>query len=315
VNTGLLSRIAETLFWIGRYVERADDTARILDVYVHRMLEEPSGDEDAGCRALLSILGVGSPGEERQEIGTALMRLAYDEATPSAIAGALHAARAGARSVREVISTEMWECLNVTWHDLRTRQRSAERLGPHVYLRYVRERAALFSGLADATMSRDEGWRFLILGRSLERLDMTARLLSLRMPATPYAPDWSMLLRASGADESYLRTHGGTGEPGLVAGFLLLDRLFPRSAVHALATAEECLSALEPGPDRVGVTDLARRPIGLLRTRLEYSDASLLLDQLPELLSALQSTCVQASEAVADRYFQYVAPVTWAQGG
>ncbi len=315
MSTGLLSRIAETLFWIGRYVERADDTARILDVHLHRMLEEPSGDVDAGCRALLAILGVEAHGPERMDIGTVLTRLAYDGSAPSAILGALQAARTGGRSVREVISTEVWECLNVTWHELEGKRRAAERLGPHVFLRYVRERAALFSGLADSTMSRDEGWHFLALGRSLERVDMTARLLSLRMPSASYAPDWSMLLRASGADESYIRTHGGTGEPRLVAAFLMLDRLFPRSVLHALTVAENCLAELDPDPSRTGFTDAARRPIGQMRTRLEYTDVSLLLEQLPELLSALQRTCVQASEAVTEKYFQYALPVAWEQEG
>src|SRR3954469_22125890 len=137
MSTGMLSRIAETLFWIGRYVERADDTARILDVHVHRMLEAPTGDEDAGCRALLAILGVDVPYQERMDIGTVLARLAYDDLAPTAVAGAVRAARTRGRSVREVISTEMWECLNVTWHDLSSKRRAAERLGPHVYLRFV----------------------------------------------------------------------------------------------------------------------------------------------------------------------------------
>jgi uncharacterized alpha-E superfamily protein len=315
VTHGLLSRIAETLFWIGRYVERADDTSRILDVHVHRMLEEPSGDEDAGCRALMSILGVPAPKDTRVDIGTVLSHLAFADDGPSSITGALQAARTGGRSVREVISTEMWECLNVTWHDLSGKRRAAERLGPHVFLRSIRERAALFSGLADATMSRDEGWHFLVLGRSVERIDMTARLLSLRMPSAAYAPDWSTLLRASGADESYIRTHGGTGDPRSVAAFLMLDRLFPRSVLHALTAAEDCLAKLDPDPSRAGFTDAARRPIGQMRTRLEYTDLALLFDQLPELLSALQLTCVQASEAVAEKYFQYALPVAWAQEG
>jgi len=152
VSNGLLSRIAETLFWIGRYIERADDTARMVDVYVHRLLEEPHADEDAGCRALLAILGIPAPEDTRLDVGTALDQLAYDQKSESTIAGAVLAARTGARSVREVISSEMWECLNVTAHGLPGQRRAAERLGPHVYLRFVRERAALFFGLADSTM-------------------------------------------------------------------------------------------------------------------------------------------------------------------
>lgn len=312
-RTGLLSRIAETMFWTGRYIERADDTARMVDVYVHRMLEEPRADEDAGCGALLAVLGMPPPEATRLDITTALDQLAYDQKSPSAIAGAMLAARSGARSVREVISSEMWECLNVTALGLPGQRRAAERLGPHVYLRYIRERAALFFGLADSTMSRDDAWRFLVLGRSLERIDMTARLLLARMPAAPYELGWPMLLHACGAYESFIRTRSWTGGSRHVAEFLILDRLFPRSVLHALATAEECLAALDPGPVRAGMGDLARRPIGRMRTTLEYADPQLLPDQLADVLSALQQTCLEASEAITERYFTYAQPVAWEQ--
>ena len=92
-------------------------------------------------------------------------------------------------------------------HGLTGQRRAAERLGPHVFLRYVRERSALFFGLADSTMSHDDAWRFLVLGRSLERVDMTARLLLARMPG-PAEESWPLLLHACGAYESFIRTHG-----------------------------------------------------------------------------------------------------------
>ena len=314
MTSGLLSRIAETLFWTGRYIERADDTARMVDVYVHRMLEEPHTDQEADCRALLAVLGMPAAEGARLDIGMTLHQSAYDQQNPSAIAGAMMAARRGARSVREVISSDMWECLNVTSHGLVTRRKSADRLGPHVFLEFIRERAALFFGLADSTMSHDEAWRFLVLGRSLERVDMTARLLLARM-AAPDDLGWPVLLRACGAHESFIRTHGWAAESARVAEFLLLDRLFPRSVVHALATAEECLADLSPGPVRAGLDDPARRPVGRLRNRLEYADPKQLPAQLPELLSTLQETCVRASEAISKRYFQYQSPVAWERGG
>jgi uncharacterized alpha-E superfamily protein len=314
VNAELLSRIAETLYWTGRYVERADDTARLIDVYVHRMLGETGADSDTACRALFAILGVPVDADPELDIGMVLFRLVYETQSPSAIAGSMLGARAGARGIREVISSEMWECLNVTAHGLPGQKRAAERLGPHVYLRYIRDRAALFSGLADSTMSHDTAWRFLVLGRSLERADMTARLLLARMTA-PDDLGWPVLLRACGAHESFIRTHGWAAEDARAAEFLMLDRLFPRSVVHALGTAEECLAALNPGPVRAGVDDPARRPVGRLRNRLEYADPKQLPAQLPELLSTLQETCVQASEAIAKRYFQYQAPVAWERDG
>jgi uncharacterized alpha-E superfamily protein len=314
VNSELLSRIAETIFWTGRYVERADDTARLVDVYIHRMLGETGADSDAACRALFGILGVPVEPEAELDVDMVLFRLVFETQSPSAIAGSMLGARAGARGIREVISSEMWECLNVTGHGLAGQKRAAERLGPHVYLRYIRERSALFFGLADSTMSHDDAWRFLILGRSLERADMTARLLLARMSA-PDDLGWPVLLRACGAHESFIRTHGWAAEPSRVAEFLLLDRLFPRSVVHALSIAEECLALLNPGPVRAGLDDPARRPVGRLRNRLEYADPKQLPGQLPELLSTLQETCVQASDAIARRYFQYQTPVAWERDG
>jgi len=314
-SLGMLSRIAESLFWIGRYVERADDTARILDAFLARILEDPWVDEDAACRSLLAILGSAPPHEHRLSTGDVLELMGFDADNPSSITGALQAARENARGARETISSEMWECLNVTWHTLPSRRVAAEHLGPGLFLGFVRERAAVLAGLAESTMSRDDGWRFLVLGRSLERVDMTSRLLSIQALTPEYAPEWRTVLRACGADESFLRTHGGDVVPQRVAEFLLLDRLFPRSALHALTSAEDCLRELAPSTERAGVADAARRPVGQARTRLEYADTATLLEELPAHLRALQRACATASAAVTARYFEQTAAVTWAHEG
>jgi uncharacterized alpha-E superfamily protein len=109
-------------------------------------------------------------------------------------------------------------------------------------------------------MSHDEAWRFLVLGRSLEQVDMTARLLLARMPATPYEVSWPMLLRSCGAFESFIRTRTWAGDPRQVVEFLLMDRLLPRSVVHALATAEEVLAALDPMGGSAALTDRRAGP-------------------------------------------------------
>ena len=249
--------------------------------------------------------------------------MGFDPDNPSSIAGALSSARENARGARETISSEMWECLNVTWHSLPSRRIAAEHLGPAMFLGFVRERAAVLAGLAESTMSRDDGWRFLVLGRSLERVDMTARLLSIQAlrPGTGRGcrrrsiEQWRTVLRACGADESFLRTHGGEVVPQRVAEFLLLDRLFPRSALHALTEAEECLELLAPPTERAGMADAARRPVGQARTRLEYADAASLMEELPMHLRALQRACASASAAVTARYFDQTMPVAWAHEG
>jgi uncharacterized alpha-E superfamily protein len=310
----MLSRIAESLYWIGRYVERAEDTARILDVHLHRMLADPWVDEETACRSLLSVMGV--PAEQPISAARVVGLLGLDEANPSSVVGALAAARENARGARETVSSEMWECLNATWHGLPGARRRVEQQGVHAFFRWVRERCSMMAGLTDATMSRDEGWLFLVLGRSVERVDMTARLLSTHVRAGGSIPSWLTLLRSCGAWETFLRTYRGSLDDRDAAEFLLLDRLFPRSAFAALSRAEACLAELEPfggpgQPQRAGVATEAQRIVGRARTNLEFRGADELLADLSTVLASLESTCSQVNVAVSRRYFRQTSAVTW----
>jgi uncharacterized alpha-E superfamily protein len=306
----MLSRIAESLFWIGRYTERAEDTARILDVHFHLLLEDPWVDEVAACQGLLELMGVSLP-ERELDARVVAELVAFDMTNPSSIVGALSAARENARGAREAISSEMWECLNATYNELPNQISMAAALGPHNFFRYVKERAAVMAGLADATLSRDDGWRFFVLGRSLERVDMTCRLLSARFGEGAGSPGWVTLLRSCSAHEAYLRTYRRAVDASLVAEFLLLDRLFPRSVYYALALAERCLAELSPPAGRAGVDDEARRVLGRARTDLEYKRVGEVVRDLPANLAALEEACSAASVAIARRYFRQAAPVGW----
>lgn len=309
----MLSRIAESLFWIGRYVERAECTARILDVHVQRVLEDPWLDEDSAGAELLAVMGVvGHTGPADARRVTEM--LAYDPANASSITGSISAARENARGARVVVSSDVWECLNATWNDLPHTEELARRLGPHVYFRYVRERTAMLAGLVDATLARDDGWRFLVLGRSLERVDMTARLLSSSISEGPNSQSWVSLLRSCGAHEAYLRTYRRAVDAARVAEFLLLDRLFPRSVYWSLALAEQILAELdtERGLVRSTVDDAARRTVGRTRTELEFRSIDELAAQMPDLLASLQRTCSAVSAAVTVRYFARESPRAWA---
>ena len=306
----MLSRIAESLFWIGRYVERADDTARILDVHLQMLLEDPYLSEAEACRGLLSVMGVDLEEDDHVDRFVVLDRLAYDSAYASAIVGSLGAARENARRARETVSSEMWECLNTTWIGI-DRVRS-QVTSVHGFFGWVRERAALVAGIADATMSRDDAWRYLVLGRSLERADMTARLVATSTIAGT-VPSWTTLLRSCGAYESYVRTYRGMASDERAAEFLLLDRLFPRSVLHALAQAEECLEELAPAVDRVGVSDTGRRLLGRARTSLEYRSLAEVMEDLPEEMEKVQRACSATSEAVARRYFPRAVATSWVE--
>ena len=317
----MLSRIAESLFWIGRYVERADGTSRILDASLSGMLEDPWTDEDSACRALLSVMGLAPRDGEDDVVGVVnsadvLEVLCYDDNNPSAVVGALGAARENARGAREVVSSELWESLNGTWNSLTAQRQIADLIGPAGFFSYVRDRTAALTGIIESTTSRDDGYRFIVLGRSLERVDMVSRLLSARVRSSRGVPtdaaDWAVVLRACGADDTFVRTHRGATDASLVVQFLLLDRLFPRSVFHALATAETCLSELDPDGSRAGVADPAQRAVGRARTDLEYLDVDMLLTQLPMHLDRIQAACLGIGAAVAARYFQYADAFTWA---
>ena len=201
----MLSRIAESLYWVGRYAERAEDIARILDVHLHHILEDPWVDEEMACQTLLGIMGTPIPEDGEVDAARVIDILAFDATNTCSILGALNAARNNARGARDAISSEMWECLNATYNALPGQTVVEPGFGPYRFFRYVKERAAVLAGLADSTMSRDDGWRFLVLGRSLERVDMTTRLLLATISGGSGSPEWINTLRSCSAYEAFLR--------------------------------------------------------------------------------------------------------------
>lgn len=315
----MLSRIAESMFWIGRYLERADGTARILDVHLQLLLEDPWLDEDSSCRVLMGVMGAPVGPELARPVTRIEMlgRLAYDGA-PGSIVGSLRAARENARRAREIVPTEMWESLNTTHNTLAPGRRPSRR--PDVFFDWVRERVAMVTGIADASMSRDHAWQFLALGRSIERIDMTARMLASEDLRGASGPAWALVLRSCGAHEAFLRAYGAAATEDRAAEFLLLDRLFPRSVVHALMTADLCLATLDQdgagsppgsGPRRGAPRDDARRLLGRERTDLEYRLVSDLLADPAGEMDRLQRAVSSASEAVSRRYFPRGPATSW----
>jgi uncharacterized alpha-E superfamily protein len=303
----MLSRIAESLFWIGRYVERADETARILDVQTQLMLEDPGVVVPASCRSVLSIMGAQPPADADLDVRHLLELLAYDPASPESIAACLQAARESARRARETLSEPLWVAINMTYRAIPS---GAFRLmSPGQGLRWVRDRAALINGTADATMTRDEGWQFLMLGRSIERADMTARLLA--SAALSPGDAWTTTLRACGAHEAFLRSHRGLESRSEVVEFLLLDRLFPGSVVFAISRAERCLAEMANDAPRSGVENDAQRMLGRIRAELQYRPVEELVDDLPAALDQFQRSCARATEAITRRFFAGSEALAW----
>jgi len=304
----MLSRIAESLFWIGRYIERSDGTARILDVHLQLLLEDPWIEEDLACRSLLSVMGAEVPDDKELSRADILNTLAIDRAEPASIAYSLNAARENARRAREIVSTELWECLNTTRARM-PRRVSGEKV--HEFFGWVRERSALAVGIIESATSRDEAWQFFTLGRSIERADMTARLLATRSLTEASGPSWTTILRSCGAYEAYLRTYRGVPSARNAAEFLLLDRLFPRSILFSVSRAEQCMREIEPRADRVGVSDQAQRLLGQIRSELEYRPIAEILEDLTLHMDNVQAATSAASEAIRQRYFPTNAAPSW----
>ena len=304
----MLSRIAESLFWIGRYIERSDGTARILDVHLQLLLEDPWIEENLACRSLLSVMGADVPEGHDLSRADVLSILAVDRSEPASIAYSLGAARENARRAREIVSSELWECLNTTRARM-PRKVSGDKV--HEFFGWVRERSALAVGIIESATSRDEAWQFFTLGRSIERADMTARLLATRSLTEASGPSWTTILRSCGAYEAYLRTYRGVPSARNAAEFLLLDRLFPRSILFSVRRAEACMRDIEPRTDRVGVTDQAQRVLGQIRAELEYTPIADILDDLPRHMDSVQLATSAASEAIRQRYFPSNAAPSW----
>lgn len=304
----MLSRIAESLFWIGRYIERSDGTARILDVHLQLLLEDPWIEEDLACRSLLSVMGSEAPEDAQLTREDVLTILAVDRNEPASIAYSLGAARENARRAREIVSTELWECLNTTRARM-PRKVSSDKV--HDFFGWVRERSALAVGIIESATSRDEAWQFFTLGRSIERADMTARLLATRSLTEASGPSWTTILRSCGAYEAYLRTYRGVPSARNAAEFLLLDRLFPRSILFSVSRAEACLRSIDPRSDRVGVSDQSQRLLGQIRSELEYRPISEILEDLTLHMDNVQAATSKASEAIRQRYFPTQVAPSW----
>lgn len=321
----MLARLAENLFWAGRYVERAEDTARMVDVTYHTLLESPFGEAGRTWDQLLDVLHLRAAWDER-ELGPtsdaqAVVRfLVLDPENAGSIATATSRARENVRSVRELVSSELWEAVNGLHLELRSRDLDrdvAEQ--PSELLRLVRNASMAIYGVASETMPRDAGWSFLALGRLIERAEMTCRLIdvrygqldALRVPSRRGVivedggfHHWVAVLKSASAFEAYRRRYRASTDPVDVIEFLLLADDLPRSVVYCLTSAMHQLEALSNGrPSR------AVRLLGRTTSSLQYRDVAELLDEdLHDFLEDVQQRIQQVAEAVADEFFRHQPP-------
>jgi uncharacterized alpha-E superfamily protein len=307
----VLARHAENLYWAGRHIERAEDTARMLDVTYHDLLEAPPIEARQAWLDLLAVLYLDTRYLEADGALTAAPItdfLVVDEANPGSILAAVARARDNARTVREIISTELWEAINSFYLELRSRNLRAELdSNPYHLYQMVKNRCQTISGVATSTMVRDDGWRFLMLGWMIERAEMMCRLLNVRytlLNAPAALPDfhhWVGVLKSASALEAYRMHTRGAFTPAGVLEFLLLSRHFPRSVLFCLRAVEHELTRL----GAMGRSTAAQRLIGRLRADLEFRDVhELLQEDVHGFLSRVHDGVNVVAESVAGQFFR-----------
>ena len=305
----MLARVADSLYWIGRYVERAEHLCRISDV----MLTATLDDSEAAATVAHIAMAAMEDREDLVESQTpidAVRSLLFDREDLSSVVNSLARARENARQVRDQITTEIWERLNLLY--LRVTGPGAEAefaQASSAYLHGIIADLHLFKGATDATMSHGQGWRFLLLGVHLERAQRIARLLDVCFgdPAASEAMTEHLaqmaVLRMACALEPYLRVYTAEINPLFVLQFLLFDEDFPRSIRFSTACIEDYLDHLAPrgGAPSPGAPE---RLAGRLKARLEFADMDETLAP-GAILSGVVAECSRIHHAIYETFIDY----------
>jgi len=321
----MLSRVAESLYWMNRYIERAENTARFVDVNLRLLLDLPGGATEQ-WQSLIDASGNDGLFRQRFEHateGTVVAFLTFDADNPNSILSCLSAARENARAVRGSITSEMWEQINRLYLMMRTASSSSDILeNPHEFFSEIKLASHLYGGITDASMSHGEGWNFGRLGRLQERADQTSRILDAMSSGLisadandrDYSSDiqWSAVLRAASAFEMY-RQRRGRIESHQVVGFLMFDREFPRSLTHCVRNAQESLEGITKLAGSGAAVSPAAVNLGAALSELEVARPlsensaiffqEIINDGLHEVLSAFQLRLNEFGQALFDRYF------------
>ena len=306
----MLARVADSLYWIGRYVERAEHLCRLSDVMLTATLDRT---ESSSQIARIALAAVGDPEDAAKARNPyeAALALVLDREDAGSVASSLGAARENARQVRDQITTETWERLNLIY--LRMNDPNAARTfadGSQAFLHETIADLHLFKGAADATMSHGEGWRFLLLGVYMERAQLIGALLEVcfgdkRARALSDHTALTALLRMGCALEPYLRVYTADMQPDFILEFLLLDEDFPRSMRFCTARIEEHLASIGPPGENTGLSG-PDRLAGRLRARLQYADiGEVQAGGASAFLGAVLDECAAVHKAIYEAFVAY----------
>jgi uncharacterized alpha-E superfamily protein len=317
----MLSRVANSIYWMARYVERAENLARYIEVTLNVILDQP---DSAHHQWEPLILATGDEKTFTERHGkpnsqNVIHFLTFDPDYSNSIKSCLTHARENARTIRETISPEAWEQINEFYHWLRShsnQKMSLEQLTD--FYQRARMHSHLFSGILDATMLHGEGWHFANLGRLIERADKTSRILDVKyFTLLPTLSDvgttiddlqWSAVLRSVSGFEIYRKRFRAITVPRVVE-FLILEREFPRAVRFCLDGADRSLHAISGSPEGV-FRNLAEQRLGQLRANLAYADVQQVINNgLHEFVDELQVKLNDVDEAIYETFFALRTPV------
>jgi uncharacterized alpha-E superfamily protein len=313
----MLARDADSMYWMARYVERAEHIARIM--WVNSNLLVDVGDlapslQERQWESVLTIFHVNPAPGEGAAGPRMLQHMTFNPDNPNSIFNCITRARENARGIREQISSEMWENLNTMYWSLRAEDANSKfEESTDDFFRSIMMGSLMFQGLTDQTMSHDQRWLFAQLGKHLERIAVTCRVIGTKFDILRRAETmleaplrnihWMAVLRSCCSIEAYRRMHVGDMDPLKVAAFLLLEKNFPRSVRYSVHRAHECISNLR-GEINPLMIDNAERILGRLDTALEYAEMSeILIEGLPAYLQKMESQVSDAALAVQKAYF------------
>ncbi len=301
----MLSRVADSLYWMSRYLERAEHTARVINIQLNLMLERGVGSDDAYWAHVLRTLGIELSAAEAAEAQMLAVSLVRDTRHKASIVASIIGARENARQVREQISSEMWEQLNRLFHSVRE-WGDGSAWDAREFLQSVKEGSHLFQGITDSTMTHGEGWQFIQAGRFLERTVAVSSLVGEHFRELPVAREeseseseadpvhleWIGLLRSCTAFEAYCKAYTADLQPDRIAEFLVLHPTFPHSIRFSAGALEKA------------VREIGREVAGRRSSRVERIagrlHATLSFGQIDEIMHARHEH-VSGNGAAPDR--------------
>jgi uncharacterized alpha-E superfamily protein len=311
----MLSRVANSIYWMCRFIERAENVARFISVNLNLLLDLPS-EKGKHWEPLVMITGdqllfeKNYPDFAQERV---IRFLTFDRDYPNSILTCLAAARENGRSIREIISSEMWEHLNHFYLELADPKSAMLALEePHRFFKIIQMRSHLFTGLMDSTMSHGEAWNFARIGMMIERADKTSRILDVKyfmllpqadLVNTPIDNiQWTAVLKSASAFEMFRKQHHHI-TPRNVADFLIFDNQFPRSIRHCVTTSQVCLQRIT-GSSPGSAQNMAEKLVGRLKADLEYTDVDEVIQHgMHQYMDGLQTRLNQVDTAIGSSFF------------